>query len=248
MQNGTAPGEPSRAAASETKDRFYEPMLKSPYEYPRHHWELDESNRPTNRIVDSRRPSAYLSPSTNGIVEGHPADRPITAVLDAYNPEGSTRHARFTTPKTTRCETSEKWCHVNSAVCDGTWQVEFCRVAETHPRVRASVKNQNLGLEVPYRYGSETRRYIPDFVLLVDDGRGPDDPLHLVVEVKGYRREDAKVKATTMKTYWIPSVNRPQTYRRRAFRQFTDVYEMETDFGAAVAVRIDETIGLMLDA
>jgi hypothetical protein len=33
-------------------------------------------------------------------------------------------------------------------------------VAESHPQVKAYVKNHNLGLEVPYRYGSETRRYL----------------------------------------------------------------------------------------
>ena len=185
---------------------------------------------------------------TNGIVEGHRGDRPITAMLDAYNPDGSTRHVRFTTSKKIRWETAENRCHVNWAVCDGTWEAEFCRVAETHPRVRAYVKNQNLGLEIPYRYGAESRRYIPDFVLLVDDGRGPDDPLHLVVEIKGYRREDAKVKAATMKTYWIPSVNHLRTHGRWAFREFTDVYEMETDFGAAVAARIDEAVGPAVDA
>ena len=44
-------------------DAFYaQPILNSPYEYPARHWELDESNRPTNRIVDTRRPSAYVSP------------------------------------------------------------------------------------------------------------------------------------------------------------------------------------------
>ena len=44
-------------------DTFYaRPILNSPYEYPGRHWELDESNRPTNRIVDTRRPSAYVSP------------------------------------------------------------------------------------------------------------------------------------------------------------------------------------------
>ena len=31
--------------------------------------------------------------------------------------------------------------------------------------------------------------------------------LHLVVEIKGYRREDAKEKKTTMETYWVPGVN-----------------------------------------
>ena len=41
-----------------------------------------------------------------------------------------------------------------------------------------------------YRYGSIMRRYIPDFIVLVDDGHGPDDLLPLVVEIKGYRGED----------------------------------------------------------
>ena len=92
-------------------------------------------------------------------------------------------------------------------VLDSDWEAEFCRVAESHPKVRAYVKNHNLGLEVPYRYGSETRKYLPDFIVLVDDGHGPDDPLHLVVEIKGYRREDAKEKKSTMDTYWVPGVN-----------------------------------------
>ena len=52
----------------------------------------------------------------------------------------------------------------------------------------AYTKNHNLDLEVPYRYGSETRKYLPDFIVLVDDGHGPSDPLHLVVEIRGYRR------------------------------------------------------------
>ena len=43
--------------------------------------------------------------------------------------------------------------------------------------------------------------------MLVDDGHGPDDLLHLVVEIKGYRREDAKEKKSTMDTYWVPGVN-----------------------------------------
>jgi len=38
-------------------------------------------------------------------------------------------------------------------------------VAESHPRVKAYVKNHNLGLEVPYRYGSEMRKYLPDFIV-----------------------------------------------------------------------------------
>ena len=171
---------------------------------------------------------------TAGIVTTLLGERPIKAVLDPYNPTGSTVHVRFTTSRKTRWKTDASRCHVNWLVCDSDWEAELCRVVESHPRVRAYVKNHNLGLEVPYRYGSETRRYLPDFIVLVDDGRGGDDLLRMVIEVKGYRREDAKVKKTTMDTYWVPGVNNLGTYGRWAFAELTDVYEMQEDFEAAL--------------
>ena len=171
---------------------------------------------------------------TNGIVEAHVDDRPVKAVLDPYNPAGSTMHVRFTTSKKTLWETDPRSCHVNWVVCDGDWEAEFCRVAEAHPRVRAYVKNQGLGLEVPYRRGSSVRTYIPDFVVLMDDGHGDDDPLHLIVEIKGYRREDAKDKKATMDTYWVPGVNRLGAYGRWAFAEFTDVFEIDAAFGTLI--------------
>ena len=61
----TAPSETgaTAGAAGTPSDAFYaRPILNSPYDYPARHWELDESNRPTNRIVDTRRPSVYVSP------------------------------------------------------------------------------------------------------------------------------------------------------------------------------------------
>jgi type III restriction enzyme len=127
-------------------------------------------------------------------------------------------------------------------ILDSEWEAEFCRVAESHPKVRAYVKNHNLGLEVPYRYGSETRRYLPDFIVVVDDGNGPDDLLHLIVEIKGYRREDAKEKAATMKAYWVPGVNHLGTHGRWAFAEFRDVYEIESDFAAKVNSQFDKMI------
>jgi type III restriction enzyme len=100
---------------------------------------------------------------------------------------------------------------------------------------------------VPYRYGSETRRYIPDFIVLVDDGHGDDDPLHLIVEIKGYRREDAKEKKATMETYWVSGVNNLGTYGRWAFAEFTDVYQMQTDFEAKVETAFSEMIAVVLE-
>lgn len=162
--------------------------------------------------------------------------KPIKALLDPYNPTGSTRHVRFNTSREDRWETSgpPPKNQVNWVVLDSDWEGEFCRVAESHPKVLAYTKNHNLGLEVPYRYGSETRKYLPDFIVLVDDGHGPEDLLHLIVEIKGYRREDAKEKKSTMDTYWVPGVNHLGTFGRWAFAEFREIYQIESDFKSKV--------------
>ena len=160
--------------------------------------------------------------------------RPVKAVLDPYNPVGSTAHVNFNTTKTSRWEADSRRCHINWLVLDSGWEGEFCRVAESHPHVKAYVKNHNLGLEVPYRRGSEMRTYLPDFIVRIDDGRGDDDLLNLIVEIKGYRGEDAKDKKATMDTYWVPGVNHHGDYGRWAFAEFTDVSGMEAAFDRLV--------------
>lgn len=181
---------------------------------------------------------------TAGISRAFAGDRPVKAVLDPYNPTGSTIHVNFTTTKRLRWETDARRCQVNWVILDSDWEAEFSRIAEFHPKVIAYVKNQNLGFEVPYRYGSETKTYLPDFIVLLDDGHDADDPLHLIVEIKGYRREDAKEKKSTMENYWIPGVNNLKSYGRWAFVEFTDAYRMEADFetraGEAFSAMIDE--------
>jgi type III restriction enzyme len=125
-------------------------------------------------------------------------------------------------------------------------EAEFCRVAESHPRVRAYVKNYNLGLEVPYRHGCESRIYRPDFIVKVDDGHGPVDLLHLIVEINGFRQEDARDKKSTMETYWVPGVNRLQAYGRWGFVKFTQDHGIEAEFKARIEAEShtpDETHG-----
>ncbi len=179
---------------------------------------------------------------TAAITRHFQGENRIKALLDPYNPTGSTRHVRFTTSREDRWESSSEHCHINWVILDSDWEGEFCRVAESHPKVRAYVKNHSLGLEVPYRHGSQSRRYRPDFIVLIDDGRGPDDLLRLVVEIKGYRREDAKAKKSTMDSYWVPGVNNLGTYGRWAFAEFTDVFGMEADFKAQVEANFSEVV------
>jgi type III restriction enzyme len=179
---------------------------------------------------------------TTAITQTMRGASPIKVVLDPYNPTGSTAYVKFNTSRTDRWQTDARRCHVNWVILDSDWEAEFCRVAEAHPRVKSYVKNNGLNFEVPYLYGSETRKYRPDFIVLVDDGHGEDDLLHLIVEIKGYRREDAKEKKATMETYWVPGVNNNGQYGRWAFAEFTDAYQIQADFEAKVESEFNKMI------
>jgi type III restriction enzyme len=166
-------------------------------------------------------------------------DHPICIIPDPYNSVGSTSHVNFHTSTTLRWQTDPRKCHLNWAILDSDWEAELCRAVESHPRVLAYVKNHNLGLEIPYRLGSTPRRYVPDYILLIDDGRSKDDPLHLIVEVKGYRGEDAKDKKLYTETYWIPGVNRAGRFGRWAFAELGNFYGMEDDLRQAIKSQLD---------
>ena len=80
----------------------------------------------------------------------------MKAILDAYNPKARRCLREFhniegdaLADRSSPVPRSIGW------FCDQDWEAEFCRVAEAHPEVRAYVKNQNLGLEVPYLCGSQ---------------------------------------------------------------------------------------------
>jgi type III restriction enzyme len=154
-------------------------------------------------------------------------EKRIKAILDAYNPKGSTRQVSFTTSRNTWRTAADK-CHVNYLVLDGDREAELARVLESHPMVSAYVRNQGMKFEVPYRDGAIPRKYLPDFIARVDDGR--DEPLNLILETKRYRGGDAQLKAQTMRTLWVPGVNNLGAFGRWHFEEFTDLSEIEGAF------------------
>ena len=95
---------------------------------------------------------------TAAITSRH-GERSVRALLDSYNPTGSTRHVSFTTSKTGLWTTDPRRCHLNIVVLDSDWEAELCRAVESHPSVRAYVKNHNLGwmcrtCTAPHRAGT----------------------------------------------------------------------------------------------
>lgn len=164
----------------------------------------------------------------------------ITAVLDAYNPKGSTRFVGFQTSKDI-FEVRNK-SHINAVVCDSDWEAVMAMTLENHPKVISFVKNQGLGFEVPYKHGSVPHKYIPDFIVQVDDGKGEDDPLNLIIEVKGRRDETVTSKHDTIRNKWVPGVNALGTFGRWHFEEFGDVWEMSDQFEALMEERLADII------
>jgi type III restriction enzyme len=139
-------------------------------------------------------------PIKAAITESMAGEHPVKAVLDPYNPTGSTVHVRFDTSKPLLFQTAHDRCHVNYVTCDSDWEAEFSRAAEANPRVRAYVKNQGLGFEGPYLLGAAPKKYLPDFIVRVDDGHGNDDLLNLVVEIKAIAARTPR----TRRIRWTP--------------------------------------------
>ncbi|UTH49954.1 DEAD/DEAH box helicase family protein [Loktanella salsilacus] len=161
-------------------------------------------------------------------------DSVLRAVLDPYNPTGSTLGVNFNTSKATRFQPRPDKSHLNWIITDSDWEDKLSALIEDHPAVLAYAKNHNLGFDVPYLMEGEPRAYRPDFLIRLD----APEPTTLVIEVKGYRGHDAMLKAETMRAKWIPAVNRMRTYGHWGFAELRDI----NDFGPA----LDDAITAML--
>jgi len=158
--------------------------------------------------------------------ERNPRLLPIPA---PYDPVGSCRHVDFPTVKfvwPTRADKSP----ISHAVCDTRdWEEKVAESLEGMTEVLSYVKNERLGFEIPYELGGEKRSYRPDFLVQWDDGRGAEDPLHLVVEVSGERLEDKEAKVATARDLWVPAVNNAGTWGRWAFYEVRDPWSCQME-------------------
>jgi type III restriction enzyme len=109
------------------------------------------------------------------------------------------------------------------------------------PEVVRYVKNHNLNFFIPYNLFGEEKRYIPDFIVCIDDGHGPDDLLHLILEVSGLPKKDKAAKVATARTLWIPAVNNEAAFSRWAFHEIDDPWDAENLIRSFLAA--DDSVG-----
>jgi type III restriction enzyme len=167
------------------------------------------------------------------MTRGEPIHR---AVLDPYTPEGSTLDVNFNTSKAERWWPRPDRSHINWVVLDSDWEAMLADAIESHPRVHSYAKNHNLGFEVPYLREGEPHRYRPDFLVRLEAA----EPTTLVLEVKGFRGHDAMLKAETMRTRWIPAVNRLGTFGRWGFAELREVHDFGPALDAAIRTLLEE--------
>jgi len=73
-----------------------------------------------------------------------------------------------------------------------------------------------------------------DFVAVVDDGRGPDDLLNLIIEVTGEHKKDKVTKVATARTLWVPAVNNHGGFGRWAFIEIDDPWDAMSTIRQAI--------------
>jgi type III restriction enzyme len=158
--------------------------------------------------------------STNG----SPALKPI---LRPYDTLGSTRYVDFDTTRPVYGTRPDK-CHVSHVVADtDSWEQKMAEALESMDEVVRYVKNHNLGFTIPYTLNGEQKQYHPDFIACIDDGRGQDDRLNLLIEVTGEKKKDKAAKVTTARTLWVPAINNHGRFGRWAFLEVADPWDAQ---------------------
>ncbi|MCR4412947.1 MAG: restriction endonuclease, partial [Thermoguttaceae bacterium] len=159
------------------------------------------------------------------IVTADSGSKRLLPIPKPYDTVGSTRYVSFDTTRPTY-KTDPAKCHVSDVVADtNSWEQKLAQTLEEMPEVLAYVKNDHLGFLIPYTVAGDQRNYLPDFLALVDDGHGRDDPLHLILEITGQRDADKEAKVTAARNLWVPAVNNAGTWGRWAFVEITDPWD-----------------------
>ncbi len=169
------------------------------------------------------------------IVHASEGERLLKPILFPYDTIGSTQYVDFDTTRPTYRTRADK-CHVSHVVADtGSWEQKMAQSLEDMEEVICYVKNQNLGFKIPYTLNGEQRNYVADFIIRIDDGHGREDPLNLIIEVTGQKKEDKEAKVSTARLLWVPAVNNNGEFGRWAFLETRDPWDSKNAIRKAVS-------------
>jgi type III restriction enzyme len=163
------------------------------------------------------------------IVRADDGEKRLVPIPKPYDTIGSTRRVDFDTTRPTY-RTDPKKCHISHVVADtNSWEQKMAQVLEDLPECICYVKNHNLGFLIPYTVNGDQHNYMPDFIVRIDDSKGKDDPLNLIVEVSGQKSgkigKDKAAKVAAVRNLWVPAVNNAGNWGRWAFVEIVDPWD-----------------------
>jgi len=119
-------------------------------------------------------------------------------VFDEEAPIGSTADMR-TWYTTKPCHPTRR-SQISHVVVDSSWEQYAVEVLEKHPNVQAWARNEHLGFQVYYLWNGSRRRYLPDFLVQLSNGKT------LVLEIKGQDSPQNREKRVAL-GLWVRAIN-----------------------------------------
>ena len=173
------------------------------------------------RLVMLWNYKAVLSNIMEGVHKANADHEEISAVLNYYNPEGSTSHVYR---PTNRPVYSTLKSHVNYVIAeDNSWQQIAAQTLDSMECVETWVKNTYLGFRIPYTVGDENKEYQPTFIIKVKG-------INLIVECEDFDSDKSGNKGDKhhyLKDYWIPAANNLKTYGTWDLLEVNDIDQLE---------------------
>ena len=127
----------------------------------------------------------------------------ITPIFDNNKRVRST--ADMPTWFTTKPCTITQKSQISHCVYDSAWESTESYIIDKNPHVKAWAKNDHLGFEVLYSFDGVIRRYTPDFMIKLENGKT------LILETKGQETRKDKAKRAAL-SEWIEAVNALHEY------------------------------------
>jgi type III restriction enzyme len=172
------------------------------------------------------------------IIAGEQGQKILKPILEPYNTVGSTKYVDFNTTRPVY-STDARFCHVSHVVADTeSWEQKMAQALEELGEegiLISYVKNQQLGFYIPYTLAGDEHHYMPDFIARINDGKGKDDLLNLIIEVTGERDKEKEAKVATAKSLWIPAINNHGEFSRWAFLEISDPWDAKNTIKSQIS-------------
>ena len=167
--------------------------------------------------------------------EGNRRER-MRPILRRFDPVGSTGDVRFLTRKALVSTEKSEVSHVTLDGQGGnTWEQILAAECELSKYVAAYVKNDHLGLTIPYVHKGRTHAYVPDFLLRLTPREG-DVQRTLIVEVSGGQKSPGPTttKAATARDSWCAAVNNHGGFGRWGYLEVTTMAGVRETLAEAI--------------